>query len=241
MTPSTSPARPGHRAGRSPASSAHSGGSRAGSSSGQTAQCVPTAGSSLPSSTPFKWRALDVLSRSAVGLTAAQVAGKLMPPAVPFRSAHEWRARQALRASLRKRASKAIRRLAVDGLVQPAGRPRLDPLELAHFRAHGWGRFRHFEPVVRRGWIVGEVVTDDPAEGRFRHRIVEALAEAPEGVPYPMLLELTGGATRSGRESGTWRRAFADLVDSGTVIPGRARLPTLKGLQALRRRACKST
>jgi len=155
----------------------------------------------------------------------------------PFRSVDEYRAWREARKGEPARVSRAVRRLQYDGLVQPSGNPRLDPAERALFIRGGWERFRRFEPIERGGYIVGETVTEPESRERFRHNIVEALAQEPTGVPYRMLLEMTGGSTRKARESGTWRRAFADLVESGTVIPARARLPTLEGLEALRRRA----
>ncbi len=162
-----------------------------------------------------------------------------MPVAAPYSTASEWRARRGLRLKLRKQVSRVLRRLATDGLARSARNPMLDPLELEQFQSEkGWERFRHYEPIIRNGFIVGETVVEDRSRERFRHRIVETLASQPEGVPYRHLLEMTGGSTASGRESGTWRRAFADLVDSGTVIPARARFITPKGRQALRRRTC---
>lgn len=190
----------------------------------------------LPDDAPLKWRALDVLSRSATGLTVQQIADKLTPRQTrPFVDIEEYRAWREVRKSTPKRVSAAVRRLQHEGYVQPAGNPRLDPAERALFLSGGWERFRRFEFIEQGGYIVGETVTEPESRERFRRAIVEALAQEPTGVPYRMLLEMTGGSTRKTRESGTWRRAFADLVESGTVIPARARLPTLKGFEALRR------
>ena len=194
---------------------------------------VPT---SLPADSPFKWRVVEVLSRSPVGMTAQEVADKLTPRHnEPFTSAADYRAWRDIRVNTPKKVTSALGKLTLEGHVQPAGNPRLDPAELALFLDRGWERFRHVEHVVDDGWIVGRTVTEPPKRERFRRLIVEALAQEPAGVPYALLLELTGGTTKAGRELRTWRRAFKDLVDAGTVIPSRARLPTLKGLQALRR------
>jgi len=193
----------------------------------------------------LKWRVLGCLVDFPVGLTVEQITARLLPPlppAGPLPTAAAWRERRALRAEreelrdkLAVKVSRAVRRLKVEGLVMPCGHPRLDPAELDQFRRHGWERFRRVEDIERGGCIVGRIRPPATEQERFRRAIVETLAAAPDGVPYRHLLEMTGGSSESGAETGNWRQAFQELVRDSTVIPARARRPTLKGLQALGR------
>jgi len=197
-----------------------------------------TTTATLPRTAPLMWRVLEALVLSRDGLTVRDIARRVDPwQATPYRTAAERRAvmdaRDEHRAKARKRVSKAINNLQTRGYVQPATDPRLTPESLAAWWQYGRSAFRCRSYVVHGGYIVG--VRDEGTDtDSMAVRIVEALAANPEGVPYAMLLEMTGGATRSGRESGAYREAFARLVADGWVVPGRVRRATLAGVQRYR-------
>jgi hypothetical protein len=180
------------------------------------------------------WRVLATVANHPAGITSVRVAEALLPPAVPYRSAEDWRARQRARQALRGHVSRDVRKLAGRGYLRSAVGPRLDPAELALYRSRGWDAFRSLDHVVdAEGYIVGRVPQVDTGRGRFRRAIVEILADHPDGLPVADLLRQCGGLTAGGRECGTWRAAMSELIDTGTVIPSRARYVTPAGLAQL--------
>jgi hypothetical protein len=189
----------------------------------------------IPHTAPLMWRVLEAVVLARDGVTVRDIARRVDPwTATPYRTAAERRAvldaRDAHRARARRRVAKALNNLQTRGLVQRASDPRLTPESLSAWQAHGRSAFRCRSYVVQSGYIVG-VRDEDTDADSMAVRIVEALASEPGGVPYAMLLEMTGGATVAGKETGTFREAMRGLVADGWVVSGSARRATLAGVR----------
>jgi len=181
----------------------------------------------LPPTASLMHRVLEALVLSSVPLTVRDIARRVEPwTATPYRTAAERRAvldaRDEHRAKARKRVSKALNHLASRGYVAAASDPTLTTEAMSAWQRDGRGAFRPRRYEVRGGYIVG-VADDEPEADAMVARIVEVLADVGGSAPYAVLLEMTGGSTPSGRESGAFRRAMGWLVGNGWVISGRAR------------------
>ena len=201
--------------------------------------------SRLPSSAPLKWRVLEAYCLAGDPLRPRDVAARFAPVQTrPFRNAAEYRAwRAGKRAALdaRSRVSQAVRRLAYEGLLMPTSEPRLAPGFRERFRRDGWPAVEPIRYTTdEHGNLSRRRGATTPRE-RYALAIVSVLADNPDGVPYSMLLEMTGGATEAGGESRSWRLGYRDMVAEGVVLDGAARGPTIAGREryrALLRRFC---
>ena len=199
----------------------------------------------LPSSAPLKWRVLEAYFRAGDPLRPRDVAARFAPVQTrPFRDLAEyraWRAGKQAALDARSSVSQAVRRLAYEGLLMPVGVPRLAPGFRERFRRDGWAAVEPIRYTVdEHGNLSRRRGATTPREC-FALSIVHVLADNPDGVPYAMLLEMTGGASEAGGESRSWRLGYRDMVDEGVVLDGAARGPTIAGREryrALLRRFC---